>query len=168
MRTNRTQISEAQLRDIVHDVIMEEVQAQMLEEGWWSNMKSGLQTAFGNDINNAKNKATGVYSGAKQSAKNFGTRVNDKYNQAKQNVQQGYNNMRQGMQNRASAYKQGAQLQKRNDDINKLISLIDELIQNGTIHGKQTTYAANMLKKNLQMAVRGNTGGMTMARNYGV
>ena len=162
----RRQISEAQLRNIVHDVIMEEVEAQALEEGWWSNMKSGMKTAFGGDVDAAKNKATGAY--AKQTAKNIGTKISDKYNQAKQNVQQGYNNMRQGMQNRASAYKQGAQLQKRNDDINKLINLIDELIQNGTIHGKQTTYAANMLKKNLQMAVRGNTGGMTMARNYGV
>lgn len=161
----RRQISEAQLRNIVHDVIMEEVEAQALEEGWWSNMKSGMRTAFGGDVNAAKNKATGAYSGVKQAARNFGDKVSDTYNQAKQNVQQGYDNMKQGVQNRVSAYKQGAQLQKNNDSITKLINLIDELTQSGVIHGKQTSYAANTLKNNLQMLMRGNTGGMTMARN---
>lgn len=45
----RRQISEAQLRDIVHDVIMEEVEAQELEEG----LKGGISTLF----NRGKNKA---------------------------------------------------------------------------------------------------------------
>ena len=79
----RRQISETQLRSIVHDVIMEEVEAQALEEGWWSNMKSGMKTAFGGDVDAAKNKATGAYSGVKQAARDFGNKVSDTYSKTK-------------------------------------------------------------------------------------
>ena len=75
----RKQISEAQLRNIVHDVIMEEVEAQALEEGFWG----GASTLF----NRGKNKT-------QMSTQNLSSRIGDyareKYNQAKTNVQNAY------------------------------------------------------------------------------
>ena len=49
----RKQISEAQLRNIVHNVIMEEVQAQYLNEQElneisWNQVKTGVNSFFGN------------------------------------------------------------------------------------------------------------------------
>lgn len=75
----RRQISEAQLRNIVHDVIMEEVEAQALEEGLWG----GASTLF----NRGKNKA-------QMSTQNLSDKIGDyareKYTQAKKNIQNAY------------------------------------------------------------------------------
>ncbi len=138
---NRTQISEAQLRNIIHNVIMEEVQAQELEEGWLQDKWNQGKTAVNSFMGNSPTK--------KNVTKGDGTTMNLKgrFNAGKQNWKL------QGQQNNIqNALQQIVDICKRyNIPTNKTI---DELSQFGGGMQQRMASMSSQMKNNVQNIYR--------------
>jgi len=156
----RRQISEAQLRNIVHDVIMEEVEAQALEEG----LVGGISTLFNRGKNKAQmstqNLSDKIGNYAREKYEKAKTNVKNAYGQAKRTYQAGsinqdlqkyvndaetaLNNLKNANQ-RALDSGFGALLNKN------VLPLIDQLLKNlNRVRGQGKSLRSNMQNVDLQ------------------
>jgi uncharacterized phage infection (PIP) family protein YhgE len=190
MYNNRRQITESELRNVIRDIIAEEIESGNLDEGLWDMMKAGgraIGNAFKGDANrvgssmtNAANNAAGAVS---RGARSFGNAVGrgaqavgNAVNRGAQAVGRGANAVAQGVNNAAQGVKDYAQsrgnaikgmynAQMNMNKINDLISTLDELQQSGVLTGPKMSQAIAAIKQQLQGAINRNKGTMTGWRN---
>ena len=190
MYNNRRQITESELRNVIRDIIAEEIEHGNLDEGLWDMMKAGgraIGNAFKGDANRvgssmtnaASNAASAVNRGANAvgNAVNRGAQavgrganaVGNAVNRGANAVAQGVNNAAQGVKNyaqsRGNAIKGMYNAQMNMNKINDLISTLDELQQSGVLTGPKMSQAIGVIKQQLQGAINRNKGAMTGWRN---
>ena len=164
----RQQITEAELRAVVRNMIIEEIENGQLDEGFMDTLRSGwgaLKGTFGGDANrmqqgaaNAGRAAGGLANRAIQAGKDAAGRVGKAVSGAAQNVGQ-------YAQDRANAFKGQYNASQNINKINNLLSNIDELQQSGVLSGPQMEQAIAVIKKQLQGAIGRNKGAITGWKN---
>ena len=151
-------ITESQLRQIIEESVNNIINENEIEEGFWDNIKSGFNGAFGGDVERAKQ---GVQKGA-GAVRDFGSRmkqgVSDMYSNAKQGVQNAYNNVANGVDQRVNAFKANYQAGQNADKINSVINTLKELQNSGVISGKKTNATIAELERCLNMSMKGMRG----------
>lgn len=175
----RQQITEAELRAVVRNMIIEEIENGQLDEGFMDTLRSGwgaLKGTFGGDANriqqgaaNAGRAAGGLATRAGQAvtgaASKVGQAVQGAASKAGQAVQGAVNNVQQYSQDRMNAFKGQYNANQNINKINNLLSNIDELQQSGVLSGPQMEQAIAVIKKQLQGAIGRNKGAITGWKN---
>lgn len=151
------QLTEAELRSVVRNMIIEEIENGQLDEGFMDNLRGGwnaLRGTFGGDANK-------VQQAGSQAPKALGG-VARKAGQAVQGAAQA---VKQYGQNRVNAFKGQYNASQNITKINNLISMINELQQSGVLSGPQMEQAIATIKKQLQGAINRNKGTITGWKN---
>lgn len=176
----RKHINESQLRNIIGNMVLEELQRANLDEGLWNQLgaafrgaTAGTGTRMKNAANTAKTNIGGAISGAanavgrgiKGAANAVGTAAKNAYNTTAGAVQGAYNNAAQNVNDRYKAAKGSFNAQRNTDKINKLVNLIDSLVQDGTLHGNTMMQAVNTIKRQLSGAISREKGTITAYKN---
>ena len=172
-------ITESQLRNIIRDVIAEEIDRQELDEGLWDTMKNvgrSLKGTFAGDANRVQQacqntgRAMGnMASRAGRSVADAGRRVGQAAVNAGrtmgQAVQRGAKSAQEYGQNRVNAFKGQYQANKNIGKIQDLINTIDELQADGVLSGPKMQNAINVIKDQLSGAISRNKGAITGWQN---
>lgn len=143
----RQQLTEAELRSVVRNMIIEEIQSGELNEWWGSNMWNAAKNTFGGDVR----KAAGAVQDAGRAV---GRAVGDAYGAAKEYGRNRMNSMK-------AQYNAGQNI----DKINKLIDNINGLMQSGVLNGNATQQAANRFIGVLKQAAGRNGSTQSAWRN---
>lgn len=181
----RRYINESQLRDIIGNMVVEELQRanlneEMLDEwnpfGWAKNVGRGISAAVGGDVqaagrgvNNAASAVGGAVKGIGRGIKNAAGAVGDAaknaYNATTGAVQGAYDNVKKGVTTRANAFKANYQAGQNNDKIDKAISSLNDLLQSGVLHGNRTEMLVKQLVGQMGMLKGQNNAGASKATN---
>lgn len=123
MKTTK-RITEAQLRNIIHNVIMEEVQNQMeMNNLTEQELEEGLFGGMSSLFNRGKNMAT-------KSSQNFGTNLKNKFGQGVEYAQQQYDKAKQNVQNAYGQAKKTYQAGSINQDLQKYVNNAESALTN--------------------------------------
>ena len=158
-------INEVQLRNIITNMVMEEIERSDINEGLWNQMKAAFGGATAGTGTRMKNAASNAATAIGNAARGAGRAMKGAYDSAANAVGNAYNNAAQGAQKRYNAAKGSFNAQRNMDKINKLIGLIDELTNDGTLHGNAMMQAVNTIKSQLSGAVSREKGTQTAYRN---
>lgn len=172
MYNNRRQITESELRNVIRDIIAEEIQYGNLDEGFWDMVKAGgraIGGAFKGDasragssmVNAAGNAAGAVGRGARA----VGDAVGRGARAVGDAVGRGAQAVGDYAQSRGRAVKGMYNAQMNMNKINDLIKTLDELQQSGVLTGPKMSQAIAAIKQQLQGAISRNKGAMTGWRN---
>ena len=173
------QLTEAELRAVVRNMIIEEIENGQLDEGFMDNLRSGwnaLRGTFGGDANRvqqagsrAGQAVSGAVRGAGQAvqgaAQRAGQAVSGAAQKAGKAVQGAAQGVKQYGQDRMNAFKGQYNASQNINKINNLMSTLDELQQSGVLSGPQMSQAIAAIKKQLQGAVSRNKGAITGWQN---
>lgn len=184
------QLTEAELRSVVRNMIIEEIENGQLDEGFLDNLRGGwnaLRGTFGGDANRvqqAGSRAGQAVSGAVRGAgqavqgaaqragqavsgavRNAGQAVQGAAQRAGQAVQGAAQGVKQYGQDRMKAFKGQYNASQNITKINNLMSTLDELQQSGVLSGPQMGQAIAAIKKQLQGAISRNKGAITGWQN---
>lgn len=181
----RRYINESQLRNIIGNMVVEELQRanlneEMLDEwnpfGWAKNVGRGISAAVGGDVqaagrgvNNAASAVGGAVKGIGRGIKNAAGAVGDAaknaYTATTGAVQGAYDNVKKGVTTRANAFKANYQAGQNNDKIDKAISSLNDLLQSGVLHGNRTEMLVKQLVGQMGMLKGQNNAGASKATN---
>jgi hypothetical protein len=115
MYNNRRQITESELRNVIRDIIAEEIQYGNLDEGLFG----GIQTLFNRGKNNVQ-----------QQSQNFGGNFQNKLDGAKEYMNKKYQQVKGNVKN---AYEQGKKTYQAgsiNQDLQKYVNNVETALNN--------------------------------------
>ena len=134
-------LTESELRDMIHQSINEAMQ----DEGFFGNIGRGLKTAFGGD-------ASRIGQGAQRAAQSVGRGAQA----AGKAVQQGAQNVAKGAVNKYNDMKVGYKSGQQNDQLNKIKSTIQGMLDNGTLGKGSIAKSAQNFLATIDQAIRNN------------
>ena len=145
-------LTESELRDMIHQSINEAMQ----DEGFFGNIGRGFKSAFGGDASRigqgAQRAAQSVGRGAQKAAQAIGRGAQA----AGKAVQQGAQNVAKGAVNKYNDMKVGYKSGQQNDQLNKIKSTIQGMLDNGTLGKGSTAKAAQNFLATIDQAIRNN------------
>lgn len=127
-------LTESELRNMIETSINEAMQ----DEGLFGNIGRSFNTAFGGD-------ASRIGQGAKRAAKSIGKAV-----------KRGAENVATGAANKFNDMKVGYKSGQQNDQLNKIKSTLQGMLNNGTLGNGSTAKAAQNFLATLDQAIRNN------------
>ena len=162
------QLTEAELRSVVRNMIIEEIENGQLDEGFLDNLRGGwnaLRGTFGGDANRVQQAGSRAGQAVSGAVRNAGQAVQGAAQRAGQAVQGAAQGVKQYGQDRMKAFKGQYNASQNITKINNLMSTLDELQQSGVLSGPQMGQAISAIKKQLQGAISRNKGAITGWQN---
>ena len=145
-------LTESELREMVEMSISEALE----DEGFFGNIGRGLKSAFGGDAQmigqGAQRAAQSVGRGAQRAAQAVGQGAQA----AGRAVQRGAQNVATGAAKRYNDMKVGYRSGQQNDQLNKIKTTIQGMLDNGTLGKGSTAKAAQNFLATLDQAIRNN------------
>jgi hypothetical protein len=156
-------LTESELREMVEMSINEALE----DEGFFGNIGRGLKSAFGGDAQmigqGAQRAAQSVGRGAQRAAQAVGRgaqraaqAVGQGAQAAGRAVQRGAQNVATGAAKRYNDMKVGYRSGQQNDQLNKIKTTIQGMLDNGTLGKGSTAKAAQNFLATLDQAIRNN------------
>lgn len=134
-------LTESELRNMIEMSINEAMQ----DEGFFGNIGRGLKSAFGGDAQRLG-----------QAAGRMGKSIRNGVSNAGKAVQKGAQNVAQGAMNRYNDMKVGYQSGQQNDQLNKIKSQLQSMLDNGRLGKGSVAKSAQNFLYTLDKAIRNN------------
>lgn len=145
-------LTESELREMIEMSINEAMQ----DEGFFGNIGRGLKSAFGGDASRigqgAQRAAQSLGRGAQRAAQAIGRGAQA----AGKAVQQGAQNVATGAAKKYNDMKVGYRSGQQNDQLNKIKTTLQGMLDNGTLGKGSTAKAAQNFLATLDQAIRNN------------
>lgn len=145
-------LTESELREMIEMSINEAIQ----DEGFFGNIGRGLKSAFGGDASRigqgAQRAAQSLGRGAQRAAQAIGRGAQA----AGKAVQQGAQNVATGAAKKYNDMKVGYRSGQQNDQLNKIKTTLQGMLDNGTLGKGSTAKAAQNFLATLDQAIRNN------------
>lgn len=154
-------LTEADLHRIINQCVNEALE----DEGFFGNIGRGIKNAFGGDASRAAAGARRMGNSVGGAIRQAGNAVAQGARQAAGAVKQGAENFGKGVSQRYNAAKAGFEDGQKNDKIDGVIKSLQELQQQGILHGAATNQVIKELMGQLGKLKGSNNSNAAAYRN---
>lgn len=161
----RKVITESQLQNLINNIVAEEIQRSVMEEGFWGNVGRGLKNAFGGDAAKIGQGAQKFGNAVGRGLKNAAGAVGNAANAVGQGVKNAASAVGRGVQQRATAFKDSYNASKYSDKFQSILDELNELVANGALNNVAAKKAIGMLKGAFTQQNSANSDQAAASRN---